>query len=140
MQQVFSRRRKIRRSGSSGAILAGVVAFFSAIFEGTAANDPGLWATHIQPILSQNWFKCHSELKQKGGLDLSSPATILKGGERGPAIVPGKPADSLLFQFIQPGADPHMPPKDHQLTDDAIALVKSWITSFSGAPAAGRSN
>src|SRR5262249_15925456 len=78
-----------------------------------------------------------SELKQKGGLDLSSPANILKGGERGPAIVPGKPADSLLFQFIQPCADPHVPPKDHQLTEDEIALFKSWFSSFSGAPASG---
>src|SRR3954470_13970036 len=84
----------------------------SSVASSTAA-DSDLWKTHIHPILSQNCFKCHSELKQKAGLDLSSPALVLKGGERGPAVVPGKPNDSLLFQFIQPGADPHMPPKDH---------------------------
>lgn len=89
-----------------------------------------LWTTHIQPILSHNCFKCHSELKQKAGLDVSSPALILKGGERGPALVPGKPADSLIFQFIQPGADPHMPPRDHQLTDEEIGTIKHWITTF----------
>jgi mono/diheme cytochrome c family protein len=113
---------------SSVLLYWGVVLFSSRISLHAAAPD--LWKTHIHPILSQNCFKCHSELKQKAGLDVSSPALILKGGERGPAVVPGKPNDSLLFQFIQPGADPHMPPKDHQLTEEEIATIKRWILTL----------
>jgi len=98
-----------------------------------AKIDSDLWQTHIQPILSQNCFKCHSELKQKGGLDLSSPALILKGGERGPAVIAGKPSESLVFQFIQPGADPHMPPRDHQLSEEEIGTIKRWIATLDPA-------
>src|SRR5436190_6504664 len=102
----------------------------SVIGAAAPANESALWTAHIQPLLSQNCFKCHGELKQKSGLDLSSLNSMLKGGERGPAIVPGKPADSRLFQFVQPGADPHMPPKEHQLTEEEIGLVKRWIASL----------
>jgi len=119
------------------ALLLGACAISNAAVIDQTAD---LWSTHIRPILSQNCFKCHSELKQKGGLDLSTPATILSGGERGSAILPGKPEKSLLFQFIQPGADPHMPPKDHQLTEDEIAIIKRWISSLqtsSAQPAKG---
>src|SRR5438046_7294646 len=120
----------LQRAQSFAALLTALLAATPGILQAAGTNDPGLWATHIQPLLSQNCFKCHGELKQKSGLDLSTLATILKGGERGPAILPGKPAESLLFQFIQAGADPHMPPKEHQLTEDEIGLVKRWITSF----------
>lgn len=89
-----------------------------------------LWSAHIQPILSQHCFKCHGELKQKNGLDLSSPGAILKGGDSGPALVPGDPAESLIFKFVQPGAEQHMPPKDYQLSEDELALLKMWIASM----------
>ncbi len=117
-------------------------AFICVFFASSAAHaaDSDLWKTHIHPILSQNCFKCHSELKQKAGLDVSSLALILKGGERGPAVIPGKPNDSLLFQFIQPGADPHMPPKDHQLTEEEIATIKRWITTLPVTAAATSSS
>src|SRR5690349_2806026 len=56
-----------------------------------------LWSAHVQPLLSQHCFKCHGELKQKNNLDLTSPAAIFKGGDSGPALVPGQPEQSLLF-------------------------------------------
>jgi hypothetical protein len=101
-----------------------------------AAENSGdaLWKAHIQPLLSQHCFKCHGELKQKNGLDLTSPAAVLKGGENGPAVIPGKPEESLLYKFVQPGAELHMPPKDYQLSGDELGLLKMWIASF---PATG---
>ncbi|HKX61049.1 MAG TPA: DUF1553 domain-containing protein, partial [Verrucomicrobiae bacterium] len=75
-------------------------------------------------------FKCHGELKQKNGLDLTSPAAVLKGGDGGPALVPGKPEESLVYKFVQPGADQHMPPKDYQLSGDELSLLKMWIAAF----------
>ena len=100
---------------------------------GLSAEDTAgsaLWAAHVQPLFSQHCFKCHGELKQKNGLDLTTPAAMLKGGDNGPAIVPGKPEDSLVYKFVLPGAEQHMPPKDYQLTEDEIAFVKMWIAAL----------
>ncbi len=92
----------------------------------TAPSD--LWTAHIEPLLNEHCVKCHGPLKQKSGLDLSSFQAILKGGERGPALVPGQPEASNLYLFIQPGSDPHMPSeKSKQLSREEIMLVKTWI-------------
>ncbi len=93
-------------------------------------KSSALWSAHIQPIFSQHCFKCHGELKQKGELDLTTLPAMLKGGDSGPAIVPGDPAASLIYKFVQPGAEQHMPPKDYQLSEDEMALLKMWIASL----------
>src|SRR5437773_367202 len=51
----------------------------------------------IRPLLVQHCYSCHSAQapKLKGGLRLDSREGLLKGGASGPAIIPGKPADSL---------------------------------------------
>ncbi len=58
------------------------------------------WDDAIRPLLQANCSKCHGGAKQKGGLDLRSVASTLRGGESGPAIVPQKPGDSLLIQLV----------------------------------------
>ncbi len=59
----------------------------------------------VRPLLAENCYSCHGGKKQKGGLRLDSLEAILKGGESGPAVVPGKPGESLLVEAIQlPGA------------------------------------
>ena len=65
----------------------------------------------IAPLLRENCTKCHGGAKQKGGLDLRTIESALKGGESGPAFVPGKPEESRLVTFLHADADPHMPPK-----------------------------
>src|SRR5260370_15865110 len=62
-------------------------------------------------ILGAKCFVCHGRREQKGGLDLRTRATLLKGGKSGPAIVPGKPDDSLLIRKI---AGHEMPPRKLQ--------------------------
>ena len=64
----------------------------------------------VRPLLAQNCYACHGEKKQKGGLRLDSIEAILKGGESGPALVPGKPDESLLVSASN-YAGPEMPPK-----------------------------
>ena len=49
----------------------------------------------IRPLLVERCQKCHGDKKTSGGLSLTSRAALLKGGENGPAVVPGKPAESL---------------------------------------------
>ena len=102
--------------------------------EDTPEGSQRLWRAHIQPLLSQHCFKCHGELKQKADLDLRTPAKVLTGGDNGPAIKPGDPKESLLYQVVLPNADPHMPPKDYQLTQDEISLLSMWIAGLSDSP------
>jgi hypothetical protein len=84
----------------------------------------------VQPILAANCVKCHGGAKPKAGLDLQTRTGMLKGGESGPALVPGSAAKSLLFQMISKG---EMPPKEKaRLTAEQVARVQAWIDG--GAP------
>ena len=79
-------------------------------------------------LLKANCFACHNDEKKKGGLVLTTRQAMLRGGENGAVVVMGKAAASRLVQVMQPGADPHMPPKD-QLTPRAIQSIESWINA-----------
>src|SRR6266496_580477 len=88
----------------------------------------------IQPILAENCFKCHSHQaeKIKGSLVLDSRDGALKGGETGPAILPGDPEKSLLIRAVRHvDEDLQMPPKK-KLSEAQIALLTEWIKM--GAP------
>ena len=74
---------------------------------------------------------CHgADLRQKE-LDLSTWATALKGGESGPVIVPGKPDESRLYEFISKGT---MPPGDVYLGERDIEMIRSWIDAGALSP------
>jgi hypothetical protein len=87
-----------------------------------------VWTGHVEPILNRNCFKCHGGVQQKAGLDLRLPQLLLKGGESGPAIVPGKPSESLLLKRVHANDDDHMPPGENKrLKPDEIELISRWI-------------
>src|SRR6266851_2784187 len=69
------------------------------------ANHPVSFSKDIKPIFEASCIKCHGRGKDKGGLRLGNRATFLKGGESGPAVLPGKSAESLLISLVQ-GFDP----------------------------------
>ena len=80
----------------------------------------------IRPVLIASCFECHSaeakaKGKLKGGLFLDTRAALLTGGDEGPAIVPGKPEESLLLKALRwAREDLHMPPKS-KLPPEVIA-------------------
>src|ERR1700722_755019 len=85
----------------------------------------------VVPILLTRCTVCHGLRKQEGGLDLRSKAAMLKGGRSGPAIVLGKPEDSLLIKRINAG---EMPPKQKlivvgvkPITPAETEKVARWI-------------
>ncbi|HEY0551653.1 MAG TPA: c-type cytochrome domain-containing protein, partial [Verrucomicrobiae bacterium] len=93
---------------------------------GLAAPSP-IFEKDIRPILKAHCFDCHGEgEKLKGGLDLRLRRLILRGGDEGPAIVPGKPDKSLLFKMVHEG---EMPKREKKLTGEQIALIKQWIAT-----------
>ncbi len=94
----------------------------------TAFANPSVefFETKIRPVLVEQCQSCHSEKKQSGGLRLDSKAAILKGGENGPALVAGKPNDSLLVKAIRQSGELKMPPK-LKLAPGVIADFEKWI-------------
>lgn len=86
------------------------------------------YATHVEPILDNKCTTCHSGANKKGRLDLSSYEALQKGGKNGPAIVPGRPDESLLIKLSGHTQKPVMPPVDEEpLTPQELALLKAWI-------------
>ncbi|MCH8924416.1 MAG: PSD1 domain-containing protein, partial [Planctomycetes bacterium] len=79
----------------------------------------------VAPILASYCLECHSGAKPKGGLDLSSRRTAMKGGENGLAIQAGKPAASLLWERVRSG---EMPPKE-ELPKTAKQTLRKWIAA-----------
>ncbi|MDF1741075.1 MAG: PSD1 and planctomycete cytochrome C domain-containing protein [Verrucomicrobiales bacterium] len=101
------------------------------------STDTAFFESKIRPVLVENCYKCHSveSGKSKGGLLLDTQAGTLQGGDNGPAVVPGKPDESLLVAAIshaQP--DLEMPPKKARLPDGVIADFKRWIESGAADP------
>lgn len=107
------------------------ILFFSAAL---GADDPAateFFEKEIRPLLVEKCQTCHNATKTSSGLKLLDRDSILKGGERGPAIVPGKVDESLLLQAINYGGELKMPPKG-KLADAEIAKIQRWIEL--GAP------
>jgi hypothetical protein len=101
-----------------------------------ANGEEGLeyFETHIRPLLSEHCYECHSSnaKKRKANLSLDSRVGWQTGGDTGPAIIPGDPENSLLFQAVShTNGDLEMPPKN-RLPDSSIAKLKTWIGM--GAP------
>jgi hypothetical protein len=87
----------------------------------------------IRPIFVERCYKCHSVQaeKVKGGLLLDSREGLLKGGDSGPAIVPGDPEKSILIKALRQTDELRMPVKE-KLPDEQIADFVAWVKM--GAP------
>ncbi len=99
------------------------------------ADDAPDYVKDIKPILQRRCYTCHGALKQKGGLRLDFSTGILKGGDGGPALEPGKPAESLMISAIN-GTDGlrRMPIEGEPLTAEEIAKITAWVNSGAKAP------
>ena len=103
-----------------------------------AADNPAdleFFEQKIRPILVDNCYQCHGQVttKVKGGLFLTSRDGLRKGGESGPAIVPGDPEASLLIKAVRYGDEKlQMPPKNKRLSADKVADLVAWVKM--GAP------
>jgi cytochrome c553 len=98
-----------------------------------AADDAEtFFETKVRPVLAGRCVRCHGGRKVSNGLRLDSREALLKGGDSGPAIVPGDPDRSLLIQAVRyTHADVKMPP-DRRLPDAAVADLAAWVKQ--GAP------
>ncbi|MFM7864910.1 MAG: c-type cytochrome domain-containing protein, partial [Planctomycetaceae bacterium] len=95
--------------------------FLCVVFQGlqsvaVSQDAAALWSQQVQPLFDQYCVKCHGPLEQHSGLELDSVAAVLRGADGGAVVVPGKPEDSRLFQYLAAESEPHMPP-GKQLTE-----------------------
>ncbi len=96
-----------------------------------AADKPVSFTKDIEPVLQGSCWKCHGSAIQLSKLDLRTREAALKGGEKGPAIVPGKAEESKLYRLVSGLEKPAMP-MDGKLTAEQISIIKEWINQ--GAP------
>ena len=110
-----------------------------AVVDAAAAGDvsdaAGLefFEKQVRPVLAEHCFKCHSTSeKSRGGLLLDSRAALLKGGDNGPVLVPGRPDKSRLVAAIRyEDVDLRMPPRG-KLPAAAVSVLETWVKM--GAP------
>jgi mono/diheme cytochrome c family protein len=122
----------VKRGGSwdSAEVALPVAALTTAEAKGTPGSD--YFENKVRPILANDCGSCHMDSAIKGGLSMNSRTDLLKGGDTGPAIVPGDPEKSLLLISVHQSADLKMPKNDKKLSDDEIATLAEWVRM--GAP------
>jgi len=106
--------------------------FFAAAQIASATDASALWTEKVQPLLDLNCTKCHGPLQQKSGLELDTVDALMKGGDDGAVIVPGKPQESRLYKNLASDAEQHMPPKK-QLAEADRKTIREWIASMNAA-------
>ena len=113
-----------------------------ALMPGTWGHHASAWGNpaedrferEVRPLLASHCQKCHGDRKQQGGLRLDSRQALLQGGDTGPAVVPGKPEDSLLIRAVHHTTDLKMP-SSGKLDPAAIATLERWVAEGAAWPA-----
>jgi mono/diheme cytochrome c family protein len=80
----------------------------------------------VRPVLANHCLECHGPDKHKGGLRLDGRDAMLRGGDTGGVVVPGKPEDSSLIEAIGYKREVRMPPKG-KLKDEDVAALSEWV-------------
>lgn len=96
-----------------------------------SADMADYFETSVRPVLVEHCYACHGPGKQKAGLRVDSLASLLQGGDSGPAVVQGDPEQSRLIQALTHEGDTKMPP-DEKLPQEQIDALTEWVRM--GAP------
>jgi hypothetical protein len=92
-----------------------------------AQADPvEFYRSKVRPILVKNCYACHTQ-NSMSGLRLDDRSALLRGGRRGPAVTPGNPAASLLWQTLTHQHPLIKMPPQGQLNAEELAAIESWI-------------
>ena len=109
-------------------------------FAGDRPDQEQLFEKRIRPLLVKHCYDCHGPDLAEGKLRLDSKSGWERGGERGPAIVPGDPSSSLLIRAVSHADEKlRMPPADSggKLSDAEIDDLQTWIRQGAFDPRAG---
>ena len=113
----------------SAALAAAVFFGVTATADAQAPKGPVSFINDVAPIFKENCFACHDAKKRKGKLDMTTYEGLRKGGDHEDPVMPGKSAESYLYELITTAGPKRMPPKEagNPLTKEQIAVVDRWI-------------
>ena len=94
-------------------------------------NDARYFDQSVAPILIKRCLGCHNQELNDGGISFLDRETLLKGGSRGPAVVPGQPENSVLIHAVRHDGEFKMPPGAKLPSRDVVTLTE-WVKR--GAP------
>lgn len=109
------------------AIIGGWLTASACAAEDRVAEREAFFESRIRPVLATICFKCHGDKKTSNDLRVGSREMLLKGGDSGPALVPGKPDASLLIRALRYRDDNLKMPPDKKLPDTVIADFERWV-------------
>lgn len=109
----------------------GFLVVFTAAASAAGPDAKSLFPDRVAPIFERHCVRCHNGDDPKGGLSLSNSLGFRKGGDSGAAVVPEKPGESLLLQYVE-GSPPEMPKNSPALSREQVATLREWVTA--GAP------
>ena len=128
-------------------LLLSLAAFFALVAPARAAEEPPpdaagveFFEKRVRPLLADRCYRCHSDraTKLRGGLRLDTREGLLKGGNSGPAVVPGDPDRSLLIRAVR-HADPDLKmPPSNRLPAEEVATLEAWVKRGAPVPDTGR--
>ena len=128
------------RGWLTAMLLSAILIVAISAGQGLRADEPSspnvspsqvrFFENHVRPVLARHCYGCHGPKKQEAELRLDSRPAMLRGGESGPAIVPGKPDDSLLIEAVR-HESLEMPPTG-KLPSKTIDELSRWVAM--GAP------
>ena len=91
-----------------------------------AGSREQFFDTRVAPILTRRCLGCHNEQLKNGEISFMDRESLLKGGRRGPAIVPGKPGESVLIESLRHEGELQMPPGP-KLPKKEIRVLTEWV-------------
>jgi hypothetical protein len=94
------------------------------------ADTPPSYSKDIQPFLAKHCVECHNANTKKAGYNFDGFDVLIKGGRKGPAVVPGEPAKSMVVRVLS-GQGKRMPPTKytHQPKAEDVDVLKAWIAA-----------
>jgi mono/diheme cytochrome c family protein len=139
MERPGNRARLAQSARSTGALAlsllmtTGVVSFTRAASpeQDTYTEAKSSFEEKVRPAIFKNCLGCHTSGGHAGGLTLDTFESALKGGDRGVAIIPGKPEASLLSKAVHYADDALKMPPRGKISDPDVAIIDNWILSHS---------
>src|ERR1044071_4782238 len=103
-----------------------MAAALCATFLAAAEEKPVSFYNDVVPLFKRSCTGCHHPGKMKGELDLTTYASLSKGGKHGPSVLVTDPKNSRLIEVIS-GDEPSMPKEGDPLSKAEVALIEKWI-------------
>ncbi len=116
----------MRRWTCSPLFLSCLAFFACFVVKSSAEESPVSYARDVFPFLEEQCLACHDDGFETSELSLADVPAMIKGGRRGPAVVPGKSDESLMIQYLTGERQPQMPPET-SIPLDQVAMLRRWI-------------